>query len=481
MLFLEMRQKNSKNGISENIDREEESSRYLELQSSIISISEKEFEQLKLSLKISDKESSAPKKPEISYAKLLMGLREKKTMTEVKKNKISSKNLSDDLDYLEDILVKHFPLKHLDNKLLLLREAEAAFELNIRSKGFRLLEKLKKFLTKEDHWISWRILELSYQHYGANGKNKLASYSNLYQLSKHISYGFEDEDYIKSLKSDYEASSLGKFVYIFKNKRIDVLNEMSIRLEQIKELKDNLYNTSENPIDFELNKQIASIYVFEAFEFLHFCYKFEFWGKKNLKESAREIINDLFLNIFPYSFYGDNYLPNAKSYLDALFYENLRCFAIILNNKFDINIEDQPEIIFKPPVQEITTRLTLLKIVERISIISENVESLELSDIKSLKVNLDKLVGDNKFLETLSNENKLVLYGIYIISNDIIGFGPKRPPGKYNKIRMKLRNTKYEELIYNKSFSFTDTKEKLALFEMCLFKIKRIQKLLCST
>lgn len=472
-----MRQKNLENGNSENTDSSEASSRYLELQNAIVSISNEDFEQLKKNLKIIDGGSPDPKTPKISYTKLLIELRENKTMSEVKMSKLSTKNLSDDLDYLEDIIVKHFPLKRLDNKLLVLKQAETSFELKLNSKGFRILEKLKKSLTKEDHWISWRILELSLKHYGRNGRNKFESYSNLYQLSKHISNGFDDEGYIKSVKSDYEASLLGKFIYLFKKNRVDVLNEMLILLENLKQLKENIYEFEEDKVGLELNKQVVSYYIFEAFEFLNFCNKYEFWGKKNLKDNARELICELFIHIFPYSFHGDNHLPNAKTYFDAMLYENLRCFAVILNNRFQINIEEQPEILFNPPIHEITTRLTLLKLVEKISIIPENGVSRKQSDFEELKVNLNKLVGDSDFIEALSAENKLILYGLYVITNDIIGFGPKRPPGKYNSIKMKLRNTKYEKLVYDRNYDVNSMQEETSIFEMCLFKIKRIERL----
>jgi hypothetical protein len=471
-----MRQKNSKNGNSDMAENVNFSSRYLDLQSVVQKLDEGKFQLILEEMKTSEERLKLEDKAFLdNYLKLLISLRNGDSLELVLRHGRKGRELSNDLDYLEEKIIKCYPNKQLNDKLDLLRKAENTFELNLKSSGFNLLNKLKEKLEDGDHWINWRIQELSFKHTDALRRNQLNAYSNLQILSKYFNQlGYENIEEIERVKLDYEVSQLGKFIYNFKSERYSLLCELDHRLAEIRLIKSRLFKRNENPVDTELDKHQASLFILGVFELIQIFFENEFQLMDFYKVKIREILNELFLDVFQFSFQMDKNYPNAKTYYDAFIYENLRCFALVINQKFEIDINSAPEVIFEPPINEITIRLAILKVIEKICRFSEMPQDILENDYQGLLSELKRIMKKD-FIQELTSENKNILWAILVVTIQIVGFENKRPPGNFNTIRIALKETRFEELVYEIKFDETKWNSKLSIFESCLIKLKRIQ------
>lgn len=207
-------------------ENENFSSRYLDLQSVVQKLDEGKFQLMLEEMKTSEERLKLEDKAYLdNYLKLLISLRDGDSLELVLRHGRKGRELSNDLDYLEEKIIKCYPNKQLNDKLDLLKKSENAFELNLKSSGFNLLNKLKEKLEDGDHWINWRIQELSFKHTDALRRNQLKAYSNLQILSKYFNQlGYENIEEIERVKLDYEVSQLGKFIYNFKTEIEPVKN-----------------------------------------------------------------------------------------------------------------------------------------------------------------------------------------------------------------------------------------------------------------
>ena len=118
--------------------------------------------------------------------------------------------------------------------------------------------------------------------------------------------------------------------------------------------------------------------------------------------------------------------------------------------------------------------MAILKVIEKICRFSEMPQDILENDYQGVFSDFPILLKDD-FTNKLTPENKNILFAIFVVIHQIIGFGNKRPAGTYNRIRNKLKGTKYEELVYEIEFDETNWNTKLFIFESCLIKLKRIQ------